>query len=95
MPSEKAKSEHKRYLRACHAMQTGVATKMHIYPAETSPKHLRAGVNSAMVDTGAVIGLLIKKGVFTEEELYEALADKMEEEVKLYEDALPGNIKLV
>lgn len=95
MSSEKTARDHQRYLTACNAMQSGVAMKMTVDPQETSPKHLRVGVNSAMVDTGALIGLLIKKGVITEEELCEALADKMEEEVKLYEDALPGNVKLV
>jgi hypothetical protein len=95
MPSEKAVRDHKRYEAACHAMQSGVAMKMNYSPTETSPKHLRVGVNSAMVDTGALMSLLVKKGIITEEELCEALADKMEEEVKLYEEALPGNVTLV
>lgn len=80
--------DHQRYLAAAHAMQSGVAHKMHVDPSETSPKHLRVGVNSAMVDAAAVARLLIAKGVFTEDEYYAAIADQMEREKALYEQFL-------
>lgn len=74
-----------RYVAAAHAMQSGVAVKMQHDPAETTPKHLRVGVNSAMVEHSALTLLLVDKGVITEAEYYTALADAMEREAKLYE----------
>lgn len=73
-----------RYERAMHAMQSGVAAKMHIDPAETTPKHLRVGVNSALVDTGAMAQLLISKGVITEDEYLEAICSGAEQEAERY-----------
>ena len=35
-----------RYTAALHGMQSGVAMKMNYDVAETTPKHLRVGVNS-------------------------------------------------
>jgi hypothetical protein len=94
MANKRLNQARQRYVEACHAMQSGVALKMQFNPKDTSPKHLRVGVNSAMIDSAALATLLIKKGIFTEEEYVEALADKMEEEVALYQKELPGNVKL-
>lgn len=79
-----------RYLAAQHAMQTGVAMEMALpeRQAPTEPKHLRVGINTAMVDHYALVTLLEKKGLFTHEEYLEALADAMEEEKKRYEESL-------
>lgn len=77
-----------RYQAAAHAMQTGVATKMAIDPSETQPKHLRVGVNSAMVDHSALAKILMDKGILTESEYFTALADAMEREVDLYRSFL-------
>lgn len=79
---------HDRYLAAAHAMQTGVAFKMDHDPGETSPKHLRVGVNSAMVETSALALLLIEKGVFTMVEYRTALAEAMERERDMYQEWL-------
>jgi hypothetical protein len=76
---------HERYLSAAHAMQSGVAAKMERDPSETTPKHLRTGINSSMVENSALVKLLVGKGILTEEEWAEALADGMEAEVQLYE----------
>lgn len=66
-------------------MQSGVAFEMSAgVSVETSPKHLRVGVNSAMVDAGAVATLLIAKGIFTHEEYVKAIADQMEIEAESY-----------
>lgn len=73
-----------RYRDAAHGMQTGVAYKMERDPNETSPKHLRVGVNSAMVETSTLVRLLIGKGILTEQEWYTALADDMEAERDSY-----------
>lgn len=73
-----------RYAELAHAMQSGVAIQMNRDAAETSPKHLRVGVNSAMVDAGVVGTLLIRKGLITEEEYFATLVELMEREVESY-----------
>lgn len=73
-----------------HGMQSGVAMKINFDASDTSPKHLRVGVNSALVDSGAMAGLLIKKGVITEEEYLEMLVEVAERERESYERTLTG-----
>jgi hypothetical protein len=79
-----------RYRAAAHAMQTGVAMGMELAPgaSATSPKHLRVGINSAMVTDLALAKLLIAKGVITEAEYRLAIAEAMEVEKARYEAAL-------
>ncbi len=74
-----------KYEDLLHAMQSGVAMKMNYDGAETSPKHLRVGVNSAMCDSSALARLLVEKGLITNEEYEKAITDMMAEEVKRYE----------
>lgn len=77
-------SDKERYLAACHAMQSGVAQRMHQDSGETAPKHLRVGVNSAMVQSSVLAQLLMDKGIITEQEWFSALADAMERERDSY-----------
>lgn len=63
---EEFNKQRQRYVRAMHAMQSGVAARMTIDPSECIPKHLRVGVNSVLVDVSAVARLLMDKGIFTE-----------------------------
>ena len=77
-------NDRDRYEKACHAMQTGVAFTMQKEPDETTPKHLRVGVNSAMVEHAALVRVLIAKGIVSDSEYRKALADAMEEEVERY-----------
>lgn len=74
------------YEALLHAMQTGVAMLMNYETKdpEHSFKHLRVGINSAFIDTGAIVLLLVKKGVITEEEHLEALIQLARNEVRLY-----------
>lgn len=89
MTEEERKTEHMaRYERACHAMQSGVAMEMQLGARNTEPKHLRVGINSAMVEHSAVARLLIEKSIITEEEYLRSLAVGMEQEVKSYEKRL-------
>lgn len=84
-------NEHsKRYQDACHAVQSGVAQEMLIDERRfaTEPKHLRTGINIALRDQGSLVRLLIAKGVITEEEYVEAIADGMVEEQRDYEASL-------
>lgn len=78
-----------RYDKAMHGMQAGIQMKIQFQVAsECEPKHLRVGINSAMVDTGAMAKLLVAKGVFTEEEYLESLVEFAEREHKMYEEEL-------
>lgn len=78
----------REYLELCHALQSGVAFKMTLDNSETRPKHLRVGVNSALVSNSALMRLLLKKKIITEIEYYQELNIVMEEEVKNYQSWL-------
>lgn len=84
-----------------HAMQSGIAMLMNYDRSSTSPKHLRVGVNSAMVEASALAHLLMEKGVFTMDEYLDSMIGLYEQEVQSYcasiEAAIgakPGAIKL-
>lgn len=71
-----------RYLAALHAIQSGIAYMINSNPSIVDPKHLRVGIDSALVNDAATARLLIAKGVFTSEEYYEELVLEAEREVK-------------
>lgn len=75
----------KRYLEAAHGMQTAVAMLMEHDPGETSPKHLRVGVNAAIVDVAALAKLLVTKGLITDDEYCVSVAEMMEAERDRYQ----------
>lgn len=52
--------------------------------AEIEPKHLRVGVNSAIIETSALARLLMQKQVFTADEFFEMSIKVWEEEVASY-----------
>lgn len=83
----------KEHARLSHAMQAGVALLMHQDPSETSPKHLRVGINVALADQGALARLLVAKGVITEDEYGDAIVEAMQHEVDSYVERLtpPGS----
>lgn len=74
----------KRYTDAMHAVQTAVAFELGRGDTSASPKHLRVGVNSALIQSSVLAELMISKGVITWEEYWKALAEKAEEEVAKY-----------
>ena len=89
----------KRYSDAAHAMQSGVKMMMNYEHPEaqtpdnaldpsTSPKHLRVGINSTMVDHAALMHILLNKKIITLDDYFASLADEMEEEVERYEKAI-------
>lgn len=94
MSDETVEQANERYLAAMHAMQSGVETKQQLDPSDTTPKNLRVGVNSAMVQQAALIKLLISKGVITEEEWFTAVADGAEQEVQFYQDWLSKTLNM-
>jgi transcription termination factor NusB len=83
----------RRYEVAAHAVQAGVAMEMndappHISQSAVSPKMLRTGVNLAMVEHGALVRLMIKKGIITDLEYMEELVKGVEQEQHDYEARL-------
>ncbi len=73
-----------------HAIQTGVALEMQQAGdvAADSPKHLRVGVNMAMCNNAAIAGLLLEKGIFTEEEYWNSVVTELRKEKARYEKRL-------
>lgn len=78
----------KKYIEALHAMQAGVARMQEIEPRSTTAKHLRVGINATRSDQGALIDLLIEKGIFTLDEYELKALEYMEREKKSHEDLL-------
>lgn len=74
------------YREALHGVQSGVAYAISDGRKEGDPKHLRVGVNSAMIDSAALAWLLVKKGVFTGEEYFEAVRLFANNELASYEE---------
>ena len=86
--NESFQEANERYFKACHAMQSGVAFTAQMEggkSVEQTSKHLRVGVNSALVCNGALAQLLINKGIITAEEHATAQADAMEAEAARYQ----------
>lgn len=52
--------------------------------SETESKHLRVGVNSALVECSAMARLLFRKGLITSEEYFDTLEEAWDEEVGRY-----------
>jgi len=74
-----------RYAAAMHRMQSAVAhmiAQLGLKGAGADPKRLRVGVNSALADHGALVKLLVAKGVFTEDEYGQAIVEGAESEAE-------------
>lgn len=77
-----------RYFDLCHAIQTGVGYDLEADPKAGTPKHLRVGIDTAKVEHGALVALLIEKGLFTEREYVDKLIVLAENEVREYEERI-------
>lgn len=71
--------------RLVHAMQSGVAFMMNYDTKATDPKHLRVGVNNALVEASAIVKLLVDKGICTGDEYFVILNQMLREEVDRYQ----------
>lgn len=95
MPSDQEREETAttEYLQLSHAMQSGVQAEImaNLNDAHT-PKHLRTGVNAAMVENAALVQLLIDRGLVTRGEWAERLRDGMRAEVARYEQRLTEHV---
>jgi hypothetical protein len=69
-------------------IQAGVATEYKYEPDRFSPKHLGVGNNLRAVDQGALVSLLVSKGVITWTEYQDALIESAKEEVLRIEAVL-------
>ncbi len=78
--AEKEAAAKERYEAAMHGVQSGIAMHMNYDPDLTTPKHLRVGVTSSLVNSEGLAQLLMDKGVFTLLEYLEAMADAAERE---------------
>lgn len=86
---EKINEAFARYEAAMHAVQSGIALELELgISTNTTPKHLRLGVNSAMVEHSALASLLIEKGLFTKLDYACQLAKFAELEKASYEKDL-------
>lgn len=89
--SETKEAALARYQAELHGMQTGVRLMLDNEQLGVNGdvrrhlKHVRVGINSAMVEHSALAGLLIAAGVIDETAYFIALADKMAEERQRYE----------
>lgn len=77
-----------RYIKAGHAIQSGVAVEIEQGSSDTEPKHLRVGINLSKTDMAGLVKLLIAKGILTEEEYLEAITLEAEQEVTRYEERI-------
>lgn len=87
----------RRYLAAAHAVQAGVQMELNDDPptrsgSAASPKMLRTGINLAMVEHGALVRLLIAKGLITHEEYMAELVAGVEDEQRQYEERLSARL---
>ena len=61
---------------------------MNYNPKETEPKHLRVGVNSALLDSSAVVKLLVSKGIITELEYFRELVALVQADLDSYQEQI-------
>lgn len=88
LPSLQAKKFFTLYEAAQHAMQTGVAITEQQNGKDMTPKSLRVGINTILCNHAALVHMLIKKGLFTEEEYAKEISEVMKEEQHRYEHLL-------
>ncbi len=94
---EKVAELREQYRVLMHAVQTGVGYTLGFDSREGTPKNLRVGVNSALINQCAIVKLLINRGIITELEYWEAVVEQTKLEVASYEEklgAVMGNVTL-
>lgn len=86
------------YDAALHGVQAGAGLDLHRqYPNLSDEevrrlKHLRVGIDSAMVNDAALVRLLVKKGLITEAEYAEEVRLEANRELDRYEDRLSAAV---
>lgn len=89
--SDKIEELKQEYMGLCHGVQSGIAYAEAKRHRSLEPKHMRVGIDTTKADMGALVTLLIEKGVFTEEEWWTKAIEFMRREVESREyEAGPG-----
>lgn len=86
-------SKREMYVQLCHAVQTGVAHSLQNDPSSGTPKHLRTGLDILFCEHSALVTLLIKKGIITEDEYYDSVIEVLQREVANNEAKLSAHYK--
>ncbi len=83
----------RRYEEAAHAVQAGVAMDPRSQaPGYDRHKHLRTGLDMRAADMMGLVKLLMAKGIITELEYVEAMAEAAEAEKARYEAYLTEHL---
>lgn len=82
----------KDYLSLAHAMQTGIKYVLELDGSLAEPKHVRVGISLTKVEHGALVQLLIDKGIISLDEYDSALLGHMQAEVDSYEKYLSDKL---
>lgn len=81
-----------RYHEACHAVRRGVDRKWEFDSIDTNTTELRVAINGLIAESNAMAILLLDKGIFTEIEYFNGLADAMESIKSAYEGWLSSEL---
>jgi hypothetical protein len=76
------------YHSALHGVQSGIAYKLDDAWDGASPKHLRVGLDARAAEHGALVSLLIDKGLIDEREYLEYMRLGVNEEVARMQEEL-------
>lgn len=82
MTNRMTDEQNTRYQRALHRMQSAIALEIQVKgeASAANAKHLRVGLNSAFAEHAALAGLLIERGVITQEDYFDAIMREAEAE---------------
>lgn len=75
----------KRSMELLHGMQSAIEFGFGGSDGNRQHKHLRVGINNALISHAALVQLLIEKGVITEEEYFDKYVEALELELMGYE----------
>lgn len=88
----KVEALQQEYVVLLHAVQTGVLREIQVFgtgeTAAAGPKHLRVGVNSAIIQNSSLATLLMRKGIITEVEYWQTQVELWRDEVASFEKRL-------
>lgn len=90
---ERVRAAYDEYLGLAHSLQSGVALQLELNPLIGTPKDLCTGLNKCMVETSALISLLVECGVITNVQFVKALVKGMTQEVQAFEHMLSHHYK--
>ena len=89
-----------RVAQLTHAIQSAVAFQIERGSNAALPKHLRTGLDTTKAEHGGIARLLIRKGVITEEEYFDAVVEGLEVELRFQTEqaqrmGAPANVRFL